>query len=82
MKTTINARGVIVDDALRAATEKKLNKLEKFFGKDTATATVTFREVKMVQTVEVTISLLGTFFRAEEEGLVVQKCTGPRRRDH
>lgn len=67
MKTTINARGVIVDDALRAATEKKLNKLEKFFGKDTATATVTFREVKMVQTVEVTISLLGTFFRAEEE---------------
>ena len=67
MKTTMNARGVIIDDALRAATEKKLSKLEKFFGQDTASATVTFREVKMVQTVEVTISLFGTIFRAEEE---------------
>ena len=67
MKTTINARGVIIDDALRTATEKKLSKLEKFFGQDTAMATVTFREVKMVQTVEVTISLFGTIFRAEEE---------------
>ena len=67
MKTTINARGVIVDDNLKAATEKKLAKLEKFFGQEKAAATVTFREIKMVQTVEVTISLCGTFFRAEEE---------------
>lgn len=67
MKMNINARGVTVDEALQKATEKKLSKLEKFFGEASAAATVTFREVKTVQTVEVTISLGGTFFRAEEE---------------
>jgi len=69
MKLTINARGVTVDKALQNATEKKLTKLEKFFGDACATVTVTFREVKSVQIAEVTISLGGTFFRAEEEDL-------------
>lgn len=67
MKMTINARGVTVDEALQKATEKKLAKLEKFFGDAAAAVTVTFREVKMVQIAEVTISLGGTFFRAEEK---------------
>lgn len=67
MEIMINARGVIVDDALKAVTEKKLAKLEKYFDGMHTSATVTFREVKLVQTVEVTIALGGTFFRAEEE---------------
>lgn len=67
MKLTINARGVIVDDALRLATEKKMAKLAKFFSSENATAVITFREVKAVKTAEVTISLGGTYFRAEEE---------------
>ncbi len=67
MKMTINARGITVDEALQKATEKKLYKLEKFFGDASAAVTVTFREVKTVKKAEVTISLGGTFFRAEEE---------------
>ena len=66
MKKSINARGLYIDDATRKAAEKKLEKLEKYFGDDNAAASVTFREIKNSRIAEVTISLGGTYFRAEE----------------
>lgn len=56
---------VEVTDALREVTEKKLNKLEKYFEKP-INGNVTFSTQRNNRTIEVTIHLPGTILRAEE----------------
>ena len=65
MKANIIGRKVEITDKLRNITEKKIEKLSKFF-KDDAEATVTFSEQKLDKTVEVTIFQGGMIYRAEE----------------
>ncbi|MBO4896985.1 MAG: ribosome-associated translation inhibitor RaiA [Clostridia bacterium] len=65
MKVNIIGRKVEITDKLRNITEKKIEKLSKFF-KDDAEAKVTFSEQKLDKTVEVTIFQSGMIYRAEE----------------
>ena len=58
-------KNVEVTDALREVTEKKLNKLEKYF-QDIIVGNVTFSTQKNNKTIEVTINIPGTIIRAEE----------------
>ena len=58
-------KNVEVTDALREVTEKKLDKLEKYF-EDPIDGHVTFSTQKNNKTIEVTINLPGTIIRAEE----------------
>jgi putative sigma-54 modulation protein len=55
-----------VRDSLKLAIEKKLQKFDKFFGKDTE-AFVTCRVRKGVKIIEITVNYEGTTFRSEEE---------------
>lgn len=65
MKFIISGRNVEITDAIRKQIEKKLSKLDKFFGAET-TAHVTVSIVKNNQYVEATIKHNNMFFRAEE----------------
>lgn len=58
-------KNVEVTDALREVTEKKLNKLEKYF-EEPINGNVTFSTQKNNKTIEVTINIPGTIIRAEE----------------
>ncbi|OLS01847.1 ribosome hibernation-promoting factor, HPF/YfiA family [Tissierella creatinophila] len=58
-------KNVEVTDALREVTEKKLNKLEKYF-EGVLVGNVTFSTQKNNKTIEVTIDIPGTIIRAEE----------------
>ena len=58
-------KNVEVTDALREVTEKKLNKLEKYF-QESIEGNVTFSTQKNNKTIEVTINIPGTIIRAEE----------------
>ena len=58
-------KNVEVTDALREVTEKKLNKLEKYF-QEQIEGNVTFSTQKNDKTIEVTINIPGTIIRAEE----------------
>lgn len=58
-------KNVEVTDALREVTEKKLNKLEKYF-EEPLNGNVTFSTQKNNKTIEVTINIPGTIIRAEE----------------
>lgn len=58
-------KNVEVTDALREVTEKKLNKLEKYF-QEVIVGNVTFSTQKNNKTIEVTIDIPGTIIRAEE----------------
>ena len=58
-------KNVEITDALREVTEKKLNKLEKYFEKPIE-GNVTFSTQRNNKTIEVTINLPGTIIRAEE----------------
>lgn len=66
MKITTIARQINLRDSLRELTEKKLSKLDRYFGEDT-TAYVTFRTRREQKIVEITITYGGTLFRSEEE---------------
>ena len=66
MKITTIARHITLRDSLRELTEKKLSKLDRYFGEDT-TAYVTFRTRRDMKIVEITITYNGTLFRSEEE---------------
>lgn len=64
MNINILSKNTAVRDAFRERCEKKLTKLDKFFGDD-AKAVVTVSNQNGKETVEVTISSGGMFFRAE-----------------
>ena len=66
MKITIYGKQMSVRDSLKLAIEKKLQKFDKFFGKDTE-AFVTCRVRKGVKIIEITVNYEGTTFRSEEE---------------
>ena len=65
MNISIIARQVNVRDDLKALVEKKLAKFDRYFPRG-ADAAVTFRRVRDDECVELTISVGGTLFRAEE----------------
>lgn len=65
MKFNIKGLGVDVSDTMRKRVEKKLGKLDKFFGDD-VTATVTLSPQKDMRTIEVTIPIKGGLLRAEQ----------------
>ncbi|MDD2956059.1 MAG: ribosome-associated translation inhibitor RaiA [Oscillospiraceae bacterium] len=65
MKFTIAARKTTVKDSFRERVEKKLSKLDRFFGEDAA-ATVVVTNERERETVEVTIQSQGMYFRAEK----------------
>ncbi len=65
MNINIIGRQVNVRDDMKALVEKKLAKFDRYFPKG-ADATVTFKREKDLERVELTISVVGTLFRAEE----------------
>lgn len=65
MKFTIVERKIKISDELREYALKKVEKLDRYFQKD-STATITFSELRGRQTVEITVNHGGIFFRAEE----------------
>ena len=65
MTIQITAKGTTVRDPFRASLEKKLAKLNRFFGDD-VTANVMVVSESGRETVEVTIKQAGMFFRAEK----------------
>lgn len=65
MKIIYSGKNIQVTDDLRDLTENRLEKLEKYFDEEVR-AEVTFSEFRENQLVEITISLPGTFIRAEE----------------
>ena len=65
MNINIIGRQINVYDDMKELTAKKLAKFDRFFPKG-ADANVTFRKIKDSQCVEITISVGGTLFRAEE----------------
>jgi len=65
MTIQVSARGTTIRDSFRNSLEKKLSKLDRFFGDEQlAKATVTNEGGR--ETVEITISANGMFFRAEK----------------
>jgi putative sigma-54 modulation protein len=66
MKITVSGKnGMVITDGLRTAVEKSLNKIGRFFTKDTE-ARVVLSVQKNSQIAEVTIPFKGMLFRAEE----------------
>ena len=65
MKFTIVERKVEIPDELREYALRKVEKLDRYFQKD-STATITFSELRGRQTVEIKVSHGGIIFRAEE----------------
>lgn len=65
MNISIIGRQVNVRDDMKALVEKKLAKFDRYFPQG-ADAAVTFRRVRDSECVELTISVGGTLFRAEE----------------
>ncbi|HHX51494.1 MAG TPA: ribosome-associated translation inhibitor RaiA [Clostridia bacterium] len=65
MRITVKGKNIQVTNALRQQAEKKLGKLDKYLGKDTA-AVVTFSVERDRHVVEVTIHLNGYILRGEE----------------
>ncbi len=65
MNISIIGRQVNVRDDMKALVEKKLAKFDRYFPRG-ADAAVTFRRVRDSECVELTISVGGTLFRAEE----------------
>ena len=65
MRITISGKNITVTDALKARTEKKVRKLERYFNDDTLAA-VTMGVEKNRHIVEVTIPFDGAVLRGEE----------------
>jgi len=66
MKTTIHTKNYNVSDRLRLIIDKKLSKLDKYFGDDAA-CTIVCVKVGDVEKMEVTITARGHAFRAQDE---------------
>lgn len=65
MLINYTGKNIQITDEMRILTEKKLSKLDKFFDKEVH-CNVTLSEFKSNMVVEVTISLPGSFIRAED----------------
>lgn len=65
MKITITGRKCSIRESFKERVERKLTKIERFFGED-AEAKVTATVEKSVQIVEITVYKNGMIFRAEE----------------
>jgi len=65
MKLIFTGKNVEVTEALKEVTEKKLNRLDKYFQKDVA-ANVVFSVERNWKILEITINLPGTILRVEE----------------
>ena len=65
MKITITGRKCLPRESFREHAEKKLAKIERFFGSDVE-AKVTVTVEKSSQTVEITVNNNGMIFRAQE----------------
>ena len=65
MTINISARGTGVKDSFKKSLEKKMSKLDRFFDEN-ATAKVTVTNEGGRETVEITITASGMFFRAEK----------------
>ena len=66
MNITYIARQVNITDDMKQLVEKKLAKFDRYFPEN-ADATVTFRKIRNDECMEITISVGGTLFRAEEQ---------------
>lgn len=65
MKVTITGRKINLRESFKEYTQKKLQKVDRFFGDD-ADAQVTVSLEKDRKTVEITVKNKGTLYRAEE----------------
>ncbi|HAN44055.1 MAG TPA: ribosome-associated translation inhibitor RaiA [Ruminococcaceae bacterium] len=65
MNVTITARKTTIKDSFRERVEKKLSKLDRFFDEN-ASAAVTVTNERDRETVEVTVSCHGMYYRAEK----------------
>ncbi len=65
MNINIIGRQVTVRDDMKELVAKKLAKFDRYFPQG-ADATVTFRKIRDNECMEITISVVGTLFRAEE----------------
>lgn len=65
MKINISGKNMAVTDALKDVTEKKMNKLEKYFFEEVP-VNITLSVEKNRQIIEVTIPFSGAIIRAEE----------------
>lgn len=65
MRITITGRNLDLTDGLKEAVEEKLNKLDKYFSKETE-AHVTLSVEKERQKIEVTIPVKGNIIRSEQ----------------
>ena len=66
MTIRFNERRVTVSDELKAYAEKKCQKLDRFFDRD-STASITFSVERGRQIVEITVQYGGMLFRAQEQ---------------
>lgn len=66
MKVRFVERKVKISDDLKAYTEKKCQKLDRYFGQE-AEAQVTYSILRGMHTVEITVSHRSMYFRAEEQ---------------
>jgi len=66
MKVTIIGRQMNVWDEMKTTIDKKLAKLDKYFGDD-CEATVTLSSKRNLKSLEITINAYGTIFRSETE---------------
>ena len=66
MTLTINGRDMTPRADLKAITEKRIAKLEKFF--DNAEVNVLYSKKRNLQSAEITVYAKGTIFRSEVEG--------------
>lgn len=66
MTFIITQRKVEIDTATKEYAEKKIEKLERFFSKD-STANITFSELRENKIIEVTVKHASLYFRAQEQ---------------
>ncbi|MBQ7921446.1 MAG: ribosome-associated translation inhibitor RaiA [Clostridia bacterium] len=66
MRITYIGRQVNITDDMKQLVEKKLAKFDRYFPEN-ADAAVTFRKIRNDECMEITISVGGTLFRAEEQ---------------
>ena len=66
MNITYIGRQVTVYDDMKQMVEKKLSKFDRYFPEN-ADAAVTFRKIRDMECMEITISVGSTLFRAEEQ---------------
>jgi len=73
MNVIISSKNFDANDRLVSTLEGKLSKLDKYFSKDT-NANVTIRTERGRQTLEATIDVGGTLFRAQDTSTDIYNC--------